>query len=231
MDRPKAGGYKIFEIALIDERLSYSPRLIRSQLRADKTGAECRHVEDDHNKGKEIHSHHEPTPEVHPANEDQPNLSRLAVPNKKWISDFQHTNKDSCNWEQVPPSHEYLRIDNVEGRTDESAPYIGTIPPPGAEAFHQAAEKIDDTQVKLKEPTPKTQKLWIPRSRFPQSPVQRILIRQRRQHQVKESDGHEVIHAIRHESAALGCAQVKKPRQYRGEPRSESHKKTAAGNE
>ena len=133
---------------------------------ADKTRAERRHVENDHDESKQIHSHHEPNPEVHPANADQPNLSRLAVPDKKWISNFQQTNTDSRDWEQVSPSHEYLGIDDVERRADERAPYTRTIPPAAAETFCEAAEKIDDTQVKLKNPTPKTKKLWILRPRF-----------------------------------------------------------------
>jgi hypothetical protein len=133
---------------------------------------------------------------VHCTNADQPNLSRLAVPDKKWISDLQQTNKYSRHRERVIPPYEYLGIDSVEGRTDESAPHIRAIPPSATEAFRQAAEKIDDTQVKLKDPTPKTQELWISGSRFSQSPIERISIRQRRQHQVKESDGHKVIHAI-----------------------------------
>ncbi len=135
MDRPKAGGYKIFEIALIDERLSYSPRLIRSQLRADKTGAEGCYVEDDHDESKEIHSHREPNPEVHPANEDQPNLSCLAAPDKNWISDFQQTNQDPRDRKEIFPSYEYLRINDVERRADESAPDTRTIPPSATKAF------------------------------------------------------------------------------------------------
>ena len=70
------------------------------------------------------------------------------------------------DWEQVLPSYEYLRIDNIERRADESAPHIRTIPPAAAEAFRQAAEKIDDTQVKLKHPTPETEKLRIFRWQF-----------------------------------------------------------------
>jgi hypothetical protein len=143
-------------------------------------GTERGDVENNHDEREKIHSHRNANPDVHPANADQPNLSRLAVPDKKRICDFQEANKYACNWEQVFPSYEYLRIDNVERRADESAPYIRAIPPSAAQTFRQAAEKIDDAQVKLKDPTPKTQKLWIPRSRFSQSPVQRISIRQRR---------------------------------------------------
>jgi hypothetical protein len=93
--------------------LSYSPKLIRSQVCADKTRAECRHIKNDHDERKEIHPHREANPYVHCTNANQPNLSRLAVPNKKWISDFQQTNKDSRDWEQVPPSHEYFGINNL----------------------------------------------------------------------------------------------------------------------
>src|SRR5258708_11466732 len=63
-------------------------------LCANKSRSEGCYVEDDHDESKEIHSHHEPDPEVHSANANQPNLSRLAVPDKKWISDFQQTNKN-----------------------------------------------------------------------------------------------------------------------------------------
>src|SRR5947207_2852820 len=121
-------------------------------LCAEKTRAKCRHVEDDHDERKEIHSHHEANPDVHCTNANQPNLSRLAVPNEKWISNFQQTNQDSREWKEVCPPYEYLGIDNVEGRPNESAPHIRAVPPPAAEAFGQAAEKIDDTQVKLKNP-------------------------------------------------------------------------------
>jgi len=109
--------------------------LIRSQVCADKTRAECRQVKNDHDEREEIHPHRKADPGMHCTNADQPNLSRLAVPDKKWISDCQQARKDSRDWEEVLPPNEYLRIDNVEGRADESAPYIGTIPPPGAEAF------------------------------------------------------------------------------------------------
>ena len=133
---------------------------------ADKIGTERRHVQNNHDEREEIHPHCEADPDVHCTNADQPNRSRFAVPDKKWISDFQQTRKDSRDWEEVLPPNEYLRIDNVEGRADESAPYIGTIPPPAAQTFREATEEIDDAQVKLKHPTPKTKKLWILRPRF-----------------------------------------------------------------
>ena len=81
---------------------------------------------------------------MHPANADQPNLSGLVIPNKKRISDFQETNKYSCDWEQVIPSHEYLGINDIERRADERAPYVRTIPPSTAKTFCQATEKIDE---------------------------------------------------------------------------------------
>jgi len=85
--------------SLIDERLSYSPRLIRSQLCADKIRAERRHVENNHHKGKKVHSHPESDQEVHPADTNQPGTARLVVPNKEWISSFEQTNNNSYNWE------------------------------------------------------------------------------------------------------------------------------------
>jgi len=72
-----------------------SPKLIHSQLCADKTRAERRHVENNHDEREEIHPHGEANPDVHCTNTDQPNPSCLVVPNKKWISDFQQTRKDS----------------------------------------------------------------------------------------------------------------------------------------
>ena len=66
---------------------------------------------------------------------------RLAVPNKKRISKFQQANKNSCDWEQVFPSYEYLGIDNVERRADESAPYIRSIPPAAPRHFVRPLKK------------------------------------------------------------------------------------------
>jgi hypothetical protein len=103
---------------------------------------------------------------VHCTNSDQPNLSRLAVPDKKRISDFQQADKDSHDREEVFPSHEYPGIDEVKRGPYQGPPYIRTIPPAAAEAFRQPAEKIDDTQVKLKHPTPETEKLRIFRWQF-----------------------------------------------------------------
>ena len=128
---------------------------------ADKSRSECRHIKNDHDEREEIHPHGETNPDVHRTNTDQPNLSCPVVPDKKWISDFQQTRKDSRDWEEVLPRNEYLRIDNVEGRADESAPHTRTIPPPAAQTFREATEEIDDAQVKLKHPTPETEKLRI----------------------------------------------------------------------
>jgi len=156
------------------------PKTDSVTIKANKSRTERRHVQNDHDEREEIHPHSKANPDVHCTNADQPNLSRLAVPDKKWISDFQQTNKDSRDREQVCPSYEYLRIDDVERRADESAPHIRAIPPPATRTFRQPAEKIDDTQVKLKKPEPETEELRIIRSRFSQSPVERISIGQRR---------------------------------------------------
>ena len=128
---------------------------------ADKSRSEGCHIKNDHDEREEIHSHRKADPGVHPANEDQPNLPCLAVPNKKRISSFEQANNNSYDWENKLPPNKYLRIDNVERRTDESAPHIRAIPPPAAEAFRQAAEKIDDAQVKLQDAPPESQKLRI----------------------------------------------------------------------
>ena len=148
-------------------------------LCADKTGAERGHVENDHDESKEIHSHRKRNAGMHRTNADQPDFSCFAIPNRKRISDFPETNEYSSDWEQILPSHEYLGINDVEGRTDDSAPDIRTIPPSAAQTFRKAAKKINDAQVKLKDPAPETEKVWISRSRFAQSPVERISIRQR----------------------------------------------------
>ena len=207
----------------------YSPRLIRSQVCADKIRAECRQIENDHDEREEIHPHREADPDVHCTNANQPNLSRLAVPNEKWISDFQETNKDSRDWEQIPPSHEYLGINNVKRRPYQCPPHIRTVPPPAPKAFRKAAKKIDHAQVELEDAPPETKKLRIFRLQLSYSPVERMSIRQRRRHQVEKSDRHKVIHAIGHERSALGYAQVQKPSQNRREATGKADKKTAAG--
>src|SRR5215468_10690955 len=130
---------------IFDARGSSTAHYIRKQLSAVVNGAFCplrethrperRDVENNHDEREKIHSYRNANPDVHCTNANQPNLSRLAVPDKKRISDFQEANKYSCNWEQVFPSYEYLRIDNVERRADESAPYTRSIPPAGTEAF------------------------------------------------------------------------------------------------
>jgi hypothetical protein len=122
---------------------------------------ERRDVEDNHDEREKIHSHHNANPDVHCTNANQPNLSRLVVPDKKRICDFQEANKYSCHWEHVFPSYKYLRIDNVERRAYERAPHTRSIPPAGAEAFRQAAEKVDDAQVKLKDTPPEPEELGI----------------------------------------------------------------------
>ena len=108
---------------------------------------------------------------MHGTNADQPDFSCFAIPNKERISNFQETNEYSCDWEQVLPSYEYLGINDVEGGTDESAPDIRTIPPPATQTFREAAEEINDAQMKLKDPTPETEKPRIIRPRYSQSPV------------------------------------------------------------
>src|SRR5207247_1135163 len=115
------------------------------------TRAECRHIENDHDEREEVHSHGEPNAGVHRTNTDQPNLSRLAIPNKKWISNLQHTNKHSCDREQVLPSHEYLGTNDVEWGADERPPHIRTFPPSATDTFREDAEEINDARVKLKD--------------------------------------------------------------------------------
>src|ERR671937_3203861 len=87
---------------------------------ADEIGTKCRHIKNDHDEREEIHPHGEADGDVHCTNAQQPNLSRLAVPDKKWISDFQQTNEDSRDWEKVLQSYEYLRINQIKGGTDKS---------------------------------------------------------------------------------------------------------------
>jgi len=98
--------------------------LIRSQLRGDKTRAERRDIKNDHDKREQIHPHGEANTDMHCTNADQPNLSCLARPNKKWISDFQQTNNNSCDREEMSPPYEDLRINDVERRANERAPHI-----------------------------------------------------------------------------------------------------------
>ena len=134
-------------------------------LHATKSRTERRHVQNDHDESEKIHSHCHADPDVHCTNANQPNLPCLSVPDKKCISDFQETNKDSGDWEEIFPSNEYLGINDVEWWADKSAPHTRAIPPTAAKAFGQAAEKIDSTQVELKDAPPKPQKLRMFRSR------------------------------------------------------------------
>jgi hypothetical protein len=111
----------------------------------DEARAERCDIENDHDESEEIHSHHEPDSGVHCTNADQPNLSCLVTPDKKRISDFQETNENSSNWEQVLPSHEHLGINDIERGPDQSAPHIRTVPPSAAQTFGKSTEKIDRT--------------------------------------------------------------------------------------
>jgi hypothetical protein len=117
---------------------------------------------------------------VHRTSANEPDFPCAPAPNKQRVGSFQQTNKDASNWKYVLPSYKDLRINDAEGWTDECAPHVRTIPPPAAQAFGEAAEKINETQVKLKNPTPKTEKLWIFRPGSSQSAVERIAIWQRR---------------------------------------------------
>src|SRR4030095_3323905 len=56
---------------------------------------ERRDVENNHDERDKINSHRNANPDVHCTNANQPNLSRFAVPDKKWICDFQEANKYS----------------------------------------------------------------------------------------------------------------------------------------
>jgi hypothetical protein len=62
--------------------------------------------------------------------------------------------------------------------------------------------------VELKDPPPEPKELRIFRLRFSQSPVQRISVRQRRQHQVEQANRQEIIHPIGDEATAFRRAQV-----------------------
>src|SRR4029453_9420603 len=125
------------------------PQVGSLALEADETRAERCYIDNDHDESEEIHPHHEPDSGVHRTDADQPNLSCFVAPNKKRISDFQETNESPCNWEQVLPSHEHLRINDVKRGPDQRAPHIRTVPPPAAQTFGKSTEKIDHTQVKL----------------------------------------------------------------------------------
>ena len=129
---------------------------------AHKTRSECRHVQNNHDEREKIHSHRNANPDVHCTNANQPNLSRLAVPDKKWISDFQQTNKDSDDWEEVLPSHEYFRIDDVERRIGERAPEAIAIPPAGSSAFCETSKEIGNAEMNLQHTAEETLKLRIP---------------------------------------------------------------------
>jgi hypothetical protein len=104
-------------------------------LHATKCRSERRYIQNDHDESEKIHSHCHANPDVHCTNANQPNLPCLAVPDKKWVCDFQETNKYSCNWKYVIPSNEYLGINDVEWWADESAPHTRAIPPAATKAF------------------------------------------------------------------------------------------------
>ena len=112
---------------------------------ADKIGPERRDVENNHDQRKKVHSHGYCDHDVHRAHAEEPNLSCSGAPNKKWISDLQQTNEDSCQREHVLECHEDFGINFVKWRPDESAPDTGTIPPARTKALGEAAKKIDDT--------------------------------------------------------------------------------------
>ena len=67
-------------------------------------------------------------------------------------------------------------------------------------------------------------------SQISESPVERKLIWQWRQHQVKQADGHKVIHAIGDEPTAFRGTKVEKPSHNCRETAGNSDKKAAAGN-
>src|SRR5947207_13726183 len=100
----------------------------RFALHADGAGPERRHIENDHDESEKIHSHRQPNSSMHRTNADQPNFTCLVIPNKKWISNFQHTNKYSCDREQVFPFHQCVWINDVEWATDARAPHARTTP-------------------------------------------------------------------------------------------------------
>jgi len=118
---------------------------------------ECRSIQDDHDQREKIHSNGKPDRDVHSANANQPDVSCSSPPNKKWISGFQNTNEDSGNWKQVLQPNELLRSNYVGGRPNQCAPEIRSIPPTASQAFRQATEKINKTQMNLQHASKKAE--------------------------------------------------------------------------
>ena len=78
------------------------------------------------------------------------------MPDKKWVAYLQQADGNPEDWENVFKANKDISGDDIERRTRERAPKIGTIPPADTECFSQAAKKIDQAEMELQDPAKKT---------------------------------------------------------------------------
>src|SRR5262249_7342874 len=106
---------------------------------------------------------------------------------------------------------ESLAWNQIERRTNQSAPDAVPIPPTGAESFCQPPKKINHTKMKLQNTATKPNQFRVRRRLSPYFAIQRPGIRQRRDHQIEEPNRYKIIHTVSEIASGFRNAQMKQP--------------------
>src|SRR5205807_6330945 len=124
---------------------------------------------------------------MHEQNGNQPGPTRLSLPNKKRIADFQKENCNAGDRKEVFETNENIGGNQVKWRTNQRTPKIDPVPPVSAEHLGQSAKKINEAKMQLKNSLPKTKPLWIGQFFAPKM-IERKPVRQRREHEIKQTN-------------------------------------------
>src|SRR5437016_11878249 len=127
----------------------------------EDTWAKRSQIQSNHDRGEQKHAHDKRDAEMHEQNGNQPGPTRLPLPNKKRIADFQKENCNAGDRKKVFETNENIGGNQVKWRTNQRTPKIDPVPPIASECFGQSAKKIDEAEMQLKNPPPKAEKLGI----------------------------------------------------------------------
>src|SRR6266478_3441346 len=127
------------QIALIGSRLkmpqryevtlNHTPRASCCLNQPDRSGTECRKIQNDHDQGKKMKTHRNSDADVHSDNRSQTEQPCSFWPNQDWKSQLEQANGDPEHKQQWFPMDQCLIRDQVKGRPGQRAPHAVASPP------------------------------------------------------------------------------------------------------
>src|SRR5213082_190544 len=123
---PQGGSAAILRL---NNRLSRRCGTIEREWQANQAGAKRRNVQDNHDKGEEVHAHRNGDPDMHGEHTGEAEQTCSLWPDEKNIAGFENADKNPGEREEVSPEDQSIWRDHVKRRARQSAPHTRTVPP------------------------------------------------------------------------------------------------------